>query len=346
MVPANIIFNPNWWWHEYGISFDESFYMDSRRRIKEDLAMRKALFERFQYGTADSESRPVLGSENIAGGFVIPALFGAELRFSEDQAPWALPCDLSRQAVWKLRVPDLEEVWPLNRLLRQAEDLVRDFGFVVGDINTDGVLNTALCLRGQQLFEDFYDDPELVAHLFGVIAGAICAVAHRIRKLTGSTSISVNRSIVDVDRRIFLHANCSFQMISPEHYRKHLLETERYLAEELRPYGIHHCGSNCHTFADCYAQLGVVFLDVGAGSEITPLRVAMPGAFLNLRLSPVALLTAEPMDIRREVRRLISESGRFCRTGVCCINMDHGTPDRNVSAMLEAAAAGLPGRFE
>jgi hypothetical protein len=336
-IPVEFVFNPNWWFHECGISFDESFYLHPEQRIENDRAMRKTLFERFGLGDPDPAPRPILGSMHVAGGFVIPALFGADIRFSENQPPDVIPLGLTRDQVMRLKIPDFENLWPMKQLLAQADQLWAQFGYVLGDVNTDGILNTALCLRGQQFFLDFYDDPELVAHLARLIGETISRVAERIREVTGSTSISVNRSIIHVDPRIFLSANCSLQMVSPQHYETHILPAEQALAARLRPYGVHHCADNCHRFARYYSQLGVVFVDVGAGSDIKAVRACLPDAFLNLRLKPTDMLTQSPGYIKREVRRMIRESERTDGTGICCINMDHGTPEENVRAVLDAA---------
>ncbi|RPI20933.1 MAG: hypothetical protein EHM61_25960 [Acidobacteria bacterium] len=335
MIPFEFVFNPNWWYREYGISFDQSFYLDPRRRNENDLLMRRALYERFEFGEPRPALRPILGSLYVAGGFVPPALFGAAIHFSEHEAPVAVPRDLTREEVLGLRVPDLESTWPMKQLLEHSQELSREFGYVLGDLNTDGVLNTALCLRGQQLFLDLYDDPDLACHLFSVVAETIAQLAERIRSVTGSSSISVNRSIVNVDPRIFVHANCSLQMISPHLYEKYLLPYEKLLAGRLTPYGVHHCGSNFEAFADYYRQLNGVFFDVGWGSDIAAARAALPDAFLNLRLSPMRMLSEKPDAIREDVRRMIKASGAPDRTGVCCINMDYGTPDGNVRAVVE-----------
>jgi hypothetical protein len=334
-VPTEFVFNPNWWFREYGLTFDEGFYLDRCRRIADDVLMRQALFDRFGLGAPDPKPRPILGSLHVAGGFVIPALFGARVRFSENQAPVAIPLELDRQAVMDLRVPDVCETWPVRQLLADADGLQRDFGYVLGDVNTDGVLNTALCLRGQALFVDFYDDPDLVEHLFGVISDTIAQVAQAIRTFSGTSSISVNRSIVHVDPRIFLHANCSLQMISPELYRRFLLPCEAYLSERLEPYGIHHCGSSFQLFGDCYRRVDAVFFDVGWGSDIQAARRVFPDAFLNLRLNPVRMLTEKPDTIRQDVTNLLRAGQRDGHTGICCINMDYGTPDSNIVAVLE-----------
>ena len=60
-IPAEVIFNPHWWYRNYGISFDESFYFDRALRIQNDLQMRRALYERFRLGAAQSGAAPDCG---------------------------------------------------------------------------------------------------------------------------------------------------------------------------------------------------------------------------------------------------------------------------------------------
>ncbi|MEK7751042.1 MAG: hypothetical protein AAB654_03930, partial [Acidobacteriota bacterium] len=154
MIPVEFIFNPNWWFRNYGISFDRPFYFDPRARIDNDVRMRRALHERFGLGQPDPQPRPIAGSRHVAGGFVIPALLSVEIRFAANQAPWNLPANLDRDQILALRVPELETTWPMSEWIAQMDALEKEFGYVVGDFNTGGVINTALELRGQQLFLD------------------------------------------------------------------------------------------------------------------------------------------------------------------------------------------------
>jgi len=41
MTPA-VVFAPNWWHKDYGISFEQPFYLDQETRIRNDVLMRKA----------------------------------------------------------------------------------------------------------------------------------------------------------------------------------------------------------------------------------------------------------------------------------------------------------------
>ena len=337
-IPAEVIFAPDWWYHHYGIAFDQTFYLDRDTRIECDRIMRRALYERFGLGKPDPQARPIIGSRNVAGGFVIPALFGLEIRFSADDAPWPVPANLSREQVLALEAPDLGSTWPMRELLVDLETLEADWGYSLGDVDTDGVLNTALHLRGERLFMDFYKDPDVARHLLAVVAETTGLVAHCFRSRTGSCAVATNRSILHVDPALYLHSNCSVQMVSPALFEEFLLPHELYLAERLQPYGIHHCGDNLHRFAGAYRRVPLSFLDVGWGSDVAQVRAVFPTAFLNLRLNPVRMLQASAEEIREDTRCLLRSAGHAGPVGVCCINMDAGTPDQNVQAMLDTVA--------
>ena len=302
-----------------------------------DVKMRKVLHERFGVGEANPQPRPLIGSRHVAGGFVIPALLGAEVRFADNQAPWVVAANLSREQILALEAPEIESTWPTSEFLAQMEALEREFGKVVGDLNAGGVLNVGLDLRGNQLFIDLLEDPELTAHLFDVIAETMARVAECVRARTGTCAVSCNRNIVHADEATFVHANCSAPMISPALFAKTLLPYECRLAARLRPYGIHHCGENLDRFAALYAQTGACFYDVGWGSDVARCAELLPDAFLSLRLNPVRVLQCTADEVRRDTEKLLTAAGRTQDVAICCINMDHGTPDANVRAMFETA---------
>jgi hypothetical protein len=204
-------------------------------------------------------------------------------------------------------------------------------------MNTDGVLNTALLLRGEQLFLDFHDNPELVRGLLEVVAKTTLAVATTLKGLSGPCSVSVNRSIINLDPSIFLHANCTLQMISAAVFERFLLPWELFLSQHIQPYGIHHCGSKMHQFARHYSRVPAVFFDVGWGSDVRACRRELPHAFFNLRLSPVRMLERSAQEMRQDAVDLLQVADGGRNAGLCCINMDYGTPDENVRSIIEVA---------
>lgn len=337
-LPIELVFNPNWWNQMAGISFDQAFYLDAETRIQNDVTMRRVLNDRYGelgLGEENPQPRPIIGSMHVAGGFVIPALLGADIDFAPDAAPQPKPVDLSVEQIQTLEKPDFRQTWPMSQILADMDTLEAKYGYVVGDLNTDGLLNAAYYLYGQQLFLDFYQAPDRVRRLLDWIGELIVDVALAIRERTGSCSVSVNRMVERVDPGLFLHANCSVQMISPDSYRDIQLPIEQRMAERIQPYGIHHCGDNLHRIAPVYAELPAAFFGVGWGSDVAQCREALLEAFFNLRLSPVRMLQCSPKEIAEDTEKLLKAAGPLEQAGVCCINMDHGTPDDNIFAMFE-----------
>ena len=343
LLPVDVIFHPDWWHTHYGLDFGSPFHFDPQVRVESERLMRQALFDRFGdlgLGEADAQPRPVVGPVHLAIGFVVQAMLGCQVRFSAHAAPWVLCAELSDEQVWALQVPDLESAPMMRQTIALMDDLEEAFGYLEGDIPWDGVQNIALDLRGQQLFLDYYDNPELVHHLFDIIARTIYLVADYVQGRTGTTSISLNRIVASIDPGLNLHSNCSVQMISKATYEEFLLPYECWLAERLQPYGIHHCGDNLEHIIEAYARVpGLVYVDVGWGSDVAACRNTLPDAFFSLRLSPARLRSQTPDQVRADVECLLDRAGPLDKAALCCIAMDSGTPDENVRALFESAVS-------
>ena len=338
MIPVNVVFSPDWWNRRFGISFEEPFYLDLETRIANDLLMRRALFELFGIGEPDPQPRPVIGSRHIAGGFAVPALLGVPIRFTPGQAAWPMPLNLDRAAVMELRAPEVAKTWPMSLLLEQMDALEARFSYLLGDLNTGGLVNNATELRGNDFLIDLKEDPEAACHLLDIVSDVVAQVATILRRRTGTTSVAVNRSVLSANPAIHVTSNCSVSMISPALYQARVLPWEIRLAERLAPYGIHHCGGNLQKYAESYNRIDLKFLDVGFGSDVAACGRLFPSAFLNLRMSPVRMLECSEDQVYRDVRQALAACARSNNVGVCCINMDGATPDANVRAMFQAAA--------
>ena len=342
-LPVTFVFHPEWWHRNYGISFERDFFYDAKTRVEVDLKMRQILNERFaKYGLEQGENpepRPCIGAVHLAAGYIISELFGCKVEFSAGASPQVIPKNISDQEADALEPVNLAESAVFQELKQMIEELKQRFGYVVGDINWQGVLNVALDLRGEKIFIDMILEPERSKRIFGAITETIREFVTYISQETGTTSISVNRSVKFIEPTINLHSNCSVTMISADTYRQMLLEYDQQLAESLKLYGIHHCGSNMHLYAAVYAEVpNVCFFDVGWGSDIALCRKELPDAFLNLRYDPVKIRDAAPEEIRADLLGMLTASGNPEKTGVCCINMGHDVPDENIATVIETVA--------
>ncbi|MBP3371364.1 MAG: hypothetical protein J6L88_02435, partial [Clostridia bacterium] len=160
---VDITFHPSWWHKHTGVEFDEKFFFDADYRLEADVKMRRKLFEYFGdfgIGEEDPKPRPILFSDLIASGFLYSQMMGCEVIFKKDNAPQVVAANLSEDAVESLSVPNLDENPLWQNVQGQIDRFLREFGYVESAINLMGVKNIALDLRGEELFYDYFDDPE------------------------------------------------------------------------------------------------------------------------------------------------------------------------------------------
>jgi hypothetical protein len=341
VLPVDIVFHPNWWNKNYGIFFQKEFFFDPDVRAENDFLMRKHLRNRFSdLDLVDGEikPRPVVGGTLLAAGYLISAILGCEIKYFDDAPPEVIPQNLTDEQIVALKPLDIFKTRPMQELLRMMDKLEQKFGYLEGDINWEGVQNVAFNLRGQQLFLDYLTNPQLAINLLEVVSNTIIQFLEFMIKRTSSTSISVNRIVRQVEPSLVLHSNCTVTMISPEQYRQFLFKYDQLMSKKFSPYGIHYCGNNMQVMRHEFARLQQVsFYDVGWGSDVKLCREALPDKFFNLRLSPVRMLSESINAIEDDIKMLLSQVGDLRRAGLCCINMDYGTPDENIRRIFQVA---------
>ena len=298
--------------------------------------MERALYERWgQYGLGACHDRdlPQIGPVHLAAGYILAAMFGCRIEYFKDSSPQVMPAGLPRLEVSR-EAPFASGAF--RRYEALLESLKGRFGYVTGDIGWGGLLNTALDLRGQEFLLDLLDVPGDAARFVGDLAAVIERFLRHMAQATGTTSISVNRTLRHIPEAVYLHSECSNVMISTQTYEQFFLPFDVAWSRRLRPFGIHHCGADPHRFAQSYAKIPHLdFLDVGWGGDVPLLRQHLPRTFLNLRLSPVEIVKQTPQRIRETVRTLVRQSDNPWLTGVCCINMDHNVSDQQVAAIFD-----------
>lgn len=334
-IPLGVGFYPDWWNKHYGISYDRQYYFDPETRIEARREMDRRLYERFGdvgLGDPDPQPKPFI----TFGMVMLPAVFGCEIVFKKDALPWALPLNLSEEQIMKLEVPDLAAAYPLTAVMKQIEFLQGKYGRVVGDINTTGVQNLALKLRGEQLYFDYFERPELCHHLLRVCTEAIIRLFRLIYKITGTGAMDVTPMC---DPRLFVLPNCTVEQISLATYEKFNLPYDNQVAKACHPLGIHHCGS-VNQVLDGYAKVRhLKFLEIGFGSDVRRTREVLgPKVAVNARINPVLMKNGSPEDVSREVRRLIDQGAPLENFSIDTVGLTYGTPEENVRAARRTAA--------
>ncbi|MBN1291556.1 MAG: hypothetical protein JXB48_06920 [Candidatus Latescibacteria bacterium] len=340
-LPVEIVFHPNWWHNMTGMRFDRNHFFDPDRRVDDEKLMRRTLWEhfgQFGYGEEHPEPEPIIGPVHLAAGFMMSSLWGCSIIYSDNNSPVVEPKTMTVEELVALKIPDPSNNRDFRDFFLLIKKLRDRFGYVYGDIGWGNLQNLALDLMGHSLFLAYYDNPENIHRIYDKFNQSVIEMMNLIRAETGTTSISVNRSIINVEPTINLQSNCSVQMISNDMYEEFLLPHEINLSKKLQPYGIHHCGDNMHMLAEGYSKVKeACFFDVGWGADIARCREKIPDAFFNVRLSPVKIQTCTPNEVEHDLINLLENAGDLSQVGICCINMDWGTPDENVAKIFEVA---------
>ena len=299
--------------------------------------MEQVLYDRFgQYGQGSDRDKnlPQIGAVHLAAGFLLSEMFGCKVAYKADTPPQVIP--LQMDDIANLDIDAVFNSEAYKKIVHLADSLKTTYGGIVGDINWGGILNIALDLRGQDLFMDMFDRPEQVTEFFNKIASVLERFTNEIQSETGTSSISVNRTVKHFDKPVFLHSECSHTMISVDDYKKFLFDIDCNWSRVNRPFGIHYCGSDPQRYADVFAKIPHLdFLDVGWGGEIKKLRQYLPNTFLNIRLSPVEICRQTEQEIHDAICRLVLESDKPKLTGICCINMDSNIDDSKISTIFK-----------
>jgi hypothetical protein len=342
---VEVVFHPSWWHKRAGISFDEGFFYHPVRRVEAERRMEQVLFERFgEHGLGESRGQdlPVIGAVHNAAGYILSEMLGCRVVYQEDSSPQVIPAEQP-----ELRI-DADRAFhsaAFERLQGLQEALKARYGFLTGDVNWGGVLNIALDLVGQKVFLDLFSQPDETRRQFAELAAVIQRFVTGIAQETGTTSISVNRTVRHIQKPVFLHSECSHTMISAKHYEEFLLPIDLAWSRQFRPFGIHYCGKDPHRYAGSFRKIeNLDFLDVGWGGDVKALRSQLPRTFLNIRLDAVGINGFSDDELAATITKLVTDSGNPYLTGVCCINMDDQTDDgkvRLIFQVVEELRAGL-----
>ena len=335
LLPVDVVFHPSWWNKHAGISFDEDFFYHPLKRVESEQRMEKELYERFgRYGLGFDWNRslPVIGAVHNAAGYIISEMLGCRVVYNGDSAPQIIAAEMNEI---RINPEDAFRSPAYKKVLNLMENLKKKYGYLEGDINWGGILNVALDLKGQNVFTDLFINLPETKIQFRKISEVIEKFVAGIARETGTSSVSVNRNVRNIEAPVFLHSECSHTMISTEQYEEFLLPIDLEWSKKYRPFGIHYCGNDPHRYAATFGKIkNLDFLDVGWGGDLKILREHLPNTFLNIRLDPVNLNNYAEEELEATITRLVEDSNNPYLTGICCINMDDKVDDKQVTTIF------------
>lgn len=318
-------FTPNWYHKSIGVDFSEKYHFDPEHRKEALLAMREEIDRRFpenKIGKHDGGSPDLL--TGLYGACSIAAIYGVPVRYEKDQWPVNEHVHISSEEMNTVQTPDLANNQFFQSILKQADWIAQTEGKIYGFINWQGILNNAQRIRGQELFMDFYMNPEGVKNLLE----CVCTT------MIGATKILQNKQKENgVDYSFCTISNCLVNMLSPELYNEFILPFDQRIAAAFNTIGIHNCAWNANPYLHDYASIqNVGYIDMGLDSDLEKARSLFPETRRAIMYTPMDVANKSIREIKTDMESIAINYGPC---DIVAADIEHGTPDEKVIELIK-----------
>lgn len=326
---ARPTFSEAWFNTNYGMTFGEKYCSDPTFRTEQDREARRLLYERFGragIGAKDPQPRPHL---EVCGHRFLPGLFGCEIVFQDDQAPsyHHLPVASARDIATIPR-PDFETNRWVKEFRRQGEILLSQYGFADAAINYGGPLNGAVAILGNEGLFYLSESPEIMTQFLSMIAD-VCVESY------DELTVAFDPDAAG-GRKLFI-GNCPVMMISPATYKNVVLPADLYYRQQIKTFGLHHCGQMDRYLAAYQMLQPVEFIEVGWGSNVAAVHHAFPESKLDLMINIYDLQNMSHDAVRELIAKMVREVGTLeCLRDVWVADIGPEVSDDVVLNFVEA----------
>jgi len=332
----NIEFSYDWWNRRYGLCFNRDVYFDPDKKRAQRAVMDKESEKRFPWykdltrGMEESAISVTSMSVEPFGHRFIPALFGCEISYADSNPPWAENNILSPEEIDAMPFLTMDEFRQDERvriITEQASRAREKYGWFSAQQNLGSVMNTAIYLRGMELFTDYAERPDTIHKLFALITNRMTLSHEYFSEFDGKPSgVGVG--------------NCSVCMISPAAYADFNRRYDLTMMELAKGRGVTfslHQDSDLTKYIDVYRAFDYLYsFDIGFDTDISLFREGFPDTALNICLYTSFLGDRTPDEIRKDIQKLAADAGDPALTGFSCFDIDDNIPDENVTALYEA----------
>jgi len=323
-VRPEIGFTPAWYRQHLDIDFGRRWHTDPRYRYDTVVAMRDELSRRFPNTSIGNTSRPIDILTGMYGASTIAGIYGVPIVYAQNNWPNCEHRYLSDEEVDALQPPDLANNAFFQELMSQLDWIAETHGRIEGYINWQGVLNNAQRLRGQQVFMDFYEQPDRARHLLDCVCTTMIDAAQRVHARQLASGVTVG---------FFTVSNCLVNMVSGQQYAEFFLPLDCRIAETFGWIGIHNCAWNADAYMDHYAQVPYLgYIDMGIDSDLRRAREMFPDCRRAIMYTPMDLANKSDEELRSDFRRIDDE---YAPCDVVLADIEAGTPDERIWTVLE-----------
>jgi hypothetical protein len=249
--------------------------------------------------------------------------------YQDDQAPSCRHLSLTSEAdIAAIAKPDLETNRWEQEFRRQANVLLRRYGFVDAAINYGGPLNVATTVLGSEAFAYLLLSPEIMGRFLDRISDVFVEAYDRLTVAFDPKA--------PAGREMFI-GNCPVVMISPRTYCETVLPADLRLRRQVQRFGLHHCGP-MDLYLEAYQSLEPIdYIEVGWGSNVEAVRRAFPETKLDLMINIYDLQNMSLLTMRGVLASMLQQAGPISRVrDVWLADIGPEVPDETVLNFVEA----------
>jgi Uroporphyrinogen-III decarboxylase len=217
----------------------------------------------------------------------IAAAFGCEMFIPPNNLPCAGNHVLKNaQDVYKMSKPDLNAGW-YGKVKDYTEFFLENLheGLHIQHPDIQSTFNSAHLIRGNDIFTDFYDDPEALDYLLDLVTDYMIDLVPYLKNM------------IRYDDEWFFDwgamwkgtariSNCSMHMISPKFYTEHILPRDVKLMNAIGGGRVHYCGTSGEVINEFIKNPSITGLDYdGNHHNLWTLSDLVPKNFTLLQWS-------------------------------------------------------------
>jgi hypothetical protein len=351
-------FTPKWYRDRLGTDFGEPWHHDPLYRYEQSVRIRRLLEELFptvdnfklrmrdgaagSTFAADGSFCPECATiSSVFGIMLVSSCYGIQLAYREDNWPDSAGgvhldkgtlTDLIARGLFDFSDPasiarSLPGSGPTIRsLFSQMDEIARRWGPIHGYLNYQGILNIALKLRGNDIFMDFFDDPEFVESLFSHIARTIGDLSKTVQARQRASGFAID---------LLSLSNCVMNMVSPQQYEHFVLPLDQRLSSGYARFGVHTCNWVIDPYMDSLRKLDRMdYIDTGTGSDLGRLKRLFPDTRRAVLYTPGEAESKSTDELYRDLEHIARE---YAPCDIVLADVETTMPDSRINDFLEMA---------
>lgn len=243
------------------VNIEDGTFADWKARVNDPEAMLRGELENVRNHLMIGDDWLPMVRVQFGTGQVAAA-FGAEIAVNDHSLPAALTHPLNDiHDAFKWSKPPIPSGW-YGRVKEYTDYFKANLpeGVAIQHPDIQGPFNTAHLIRGDDLFTDFYDNPEGVGRLLDLVTDYMVDLVPWLKAMLGEGG-GWFRDWGGLWKGTARISNCSMQMISPEFYMEHVLPRDTRLFKAIGGGRIHYCGRTREVFKRFLGLEGVSGLD-------------------------------------------------------------------------------------